>query len=476
MRKRLQTKDKIFKHHPPTQTQFDNLNNALIDEEENALIIEEKEENESNITMQQHDDEQIVGQDHNETQNIIDQLFSTIEDKNGLYWKTEEDENEDENEDETKSIDFEFTDSTADNLFEEELIDDYIVNFRNDAQYFVNGRFERNNADGDELFEKERINKTRTKSYTKSNFCKKFYAVSIKHNLSESAMWEILNVFDMCTEFLNLPLKQKITKRQQNKQYGDRDEEVVAVEEEDRSFPRTSIDIERFIDVDKSSLSIDICCKGCCAYLGNNATKIRCPICNEQRYSQCSQTSCRGKKYDHCKHNSSLRYPLRSMYYRSIIYVLTEKFINAIKKKDPYLNYLEKNIDNEKKSKNFTIIVDTIYSDPVREQYSLMCQYFYETLQPYCKYNHPNCKIEMKNFILSGFFDADTLFKRKGDSVWAYLISIHNCCPSDRMKLGKGLFLSIQHKEKLSTSSSQFLMDKVFVQELKVLERGVPIL
>jgi hypothetical protein len=105
-----------------------------------------------------------------------------------------------------------------------------------------------------------------------------------------------------------------------------------------------------------------------------------------------------------------------------------------------------------------------------------MCQHFKDTLEPYYRKEYPKYKIVMKNFILSGFFDADTFFKRKGDSVWAYLISIHNCCPSDRMKLGKGLFLSIYHKEQLSTSSSKFFMEKVFGQELITLECGVPIL
>jgi hypothetical protein len=295
--------------------------------------------------------------------------------------------------------------------------------------------------------------------------------------MSDSAMWEILNVFDTFTEFLNLPLKQKDTKK--NYQEEKEEKEATIMEEEDRSFPRTSIDIERFIEIDKSTLSIDICYKGCCAFLGNNAGMVKCPHCKEPRYSQCSQTSCKGKKYEQCKHKLSLRCPLRSMYYRSIIYVLTYKFMKELKNKKKqysYLSYLEKNISDTKKTKNNTVITDTIYSDPVIQQYSLMCQFFTSKLEPFYRNKYPKYKIEMKNFILSGFFDADTFFKRKGDSVWAYLISIHNCCPSDRMKLGKGLFLSIYHKEQLSTSSSKFLMEKVFGQELTALEYGVPIL
>jgi hypothetical protein len=321
---------------PPTQQLFDKLlsNSALLLENvnNNDLVVEKEVEEKSIIADKnnnmllletQYDNNIIVGDESSTMNNHnIDE-----EDKSGLYWKESDDE---ENEIEEK--DFAFSEKTSDHLFDTEPLDDYIAKFRDDANDFANGKYENNNDDGDELFERlpPDNNTKRLKFHKKSEFCKTFYAVSIKHNLSESAMWEILNVFDTFTEFLNLPLKQKEMKK--NKIQQQEDKEAI-MEEEDRTFPRTSIDIEKYIEIDKSTLAIDICYKGCCAFLGNNAGMVKCPHCNEPRFSQCSQTSCKGKKYEQCKHKLSSRCPLRSMYYRSIMYVLTYKFIKEIKKK-----------------------------------------------------------------------------------------------------------------------------------------------
>jgi hypothetical protein len=474
MRKRVRIansnyKSQLFSRQPPTQEMFNNLivANTQNNDIENNINIDE---NNVNIDIDNDTQQQpaaVKDQLIEESDVFVDDI-----DKNGLYWRESEDI--DEISPDFDESDFVFPDSTAEALFHNENVEDYVQKFRENADHFANGNYEQFTDDGEDLFEQNQPHlddKKRSKFYKKKDFCKKFYAVSIKHNLSGSAIWDILNVFDTCTEYLSLPLKRK----EEGKATGF-DDEV----ENKPILLQSSVDLEKYIEKDKSTLSIDICSKGCCAYLGCNAQMINCPHCAEPRFSQCSEKSCKKKKYHQCNHKIESRTPFRSMYYRSIIYVLTYKLMKSINKTDnnnefSYLSYLERNLNNQNISRKGTVIVDTIYSDPVRVQYEFMCQHFQQIL-PIYKSEYPNCKIIMKNFILSGFFDADTFFKRKGDSVWAYLISIHNCCPSDRMKLGKGLFLSIYHKEKLSTSSSRFLMEKVFVKELLMLEYGVPIL
>jgi hypothetical protein len=46
------------------------------------------------------------------------------------------------------------------------------------------------------------------------------------------------------------------------------------------------------------------------------------------------------------------------------------------------------------------------------------------------------------------FYDGVTNFKRKSDSMYPLLVSVSNCNPSDRAKLGCGLFLAALHNVK----------------------------
>ena len=74
---------------------------------------------------------------------------------------------------------------------------------------------------------------------------------------------------------------------------------------------------------------------------------------------------------------------------------------------------------------------------------------------------------------LTMFIDGKVNFKRKSDSMRPMLISIANCHPSDRGKLGAGMSLTMLSNVKGSSQAEQYLINDLFVQELLQLHKGI---
>jgi hypothetical protein len=77
------------------------------------------------------------------------------------------------------------------------------------------------------------------------------------------------------------------------------------------------------------------------------------------------------------------------------------------------------------------------------------------------------------SLIMTAFYDGVVNFKRKADSMWPLMISIANCNPSHRCKIGVGLFLGLLHNVSVGSGAEKFLIEDMFTQELVKLENGV---
>ena len=74
---------------------------------------------------------------------------------------------------------------------------------------------------------------------------------------------------------------------------------------------------------------------------------------------------------------------------------------------------------------------------------------------------------------LSIFYDGDKLYKRSNDSLWPLLVSVLNCDPSYRTKLGLGIFSVSLHNLPVGSPAEQSIIDDLLTEELKQLENGI---
>jgi hypothetical protein len=409
------------------------------------------------------------------------------------YWNDDEEEkNQEEEKEEDEEKDDCFNSSNNNIFYNDKDNEEQINKFIEKAKKIDLNLSQRCNDDSKMLFEEKS-----TSTCTVSEFARKFNNISATHGLSKAAMLDILNLFDQCTCNLNLPLKHKRkigaagVKSNHNFHFNDDDDDdnnnndVENIDDDnlkEEAAAENNLDVDKYISEDSSKFEFHVCPKGCVVYIGLYAEKINCPICHTMRFSKCKHKGCQKKQYEECNpfdseegHSIKYRFALKSIYYRSSIILLAEKLLTARKNNLDYIDYLERRLNDIEVSDEY--IVDTADSAPVRDNYKIMKKHFDEILQPkidkVLKQNNIKKSIEMKNFILSGFFDGDTFFERKSDSGWMYLTGIQNCNPSDRMSLGKGLYLTLLHLEKSGGKVERFFMKNVMVGELRRLEQGV---
>ena len=77
------------------------------------------------------------------------------------------------------------------------------------------------------------------------------------------------------------------------------------------------------------------------------------------------------------------------------------------------------------------------------------------------------------SLLLSLFYDGDKLYDRSNDSLWPVMMSVLNCDPSYRNKIGLGLFMVAMHNISVGSGAEQSMIDDLLCQELKQLENGI---
>lgn len=84
-----------------------------------------------------------------------------------------------------------------------------------------------------------------------------------------------------------------------------------------------------------------------------------------------------------------------------------------------------------------------------------------------------DCELIEFSLILSLFYDGDKLYDRSNDSLWPLMMSVLNCDPSYRIKLGLGIFEIALHNITVGSGAEQSMIDDLLSQELKQLENGI---
>jgi hypothetical protein len=316
------------------------------------------------------------------------------------------------------------------------------------------------------------FDKHSTKQITKGMACVGLFEVFSRHGIKQAAVNDILDFFYKNTSSLNLPIIER------NPCMFDMDE----------CMPMRN-NIQAYVGTDERNCVLDICKKECMVFHGMRTVlrdnvqtdvdcskEINCVVCGTQRYTKCTQLNCISKDYASCNpfkappnqgHNAGYRVPMKSMYYRPLLLKLIDLYKKSLT--NGFTNFL--NYDNIRKKRDHCVI-DILDGVDVQQHYREMNNRFEHVKREY-ENATPGQTLHQCSLGLSIFYDGATNFQRKSDSMYPLLVSVINCNPSDRAKLGRGLFLAALHNVKPGSGAEEYLLDNIFTSELKRLENGL---
>ncbi len=308
---------------------------------------------------------------------------------------------------------------------------------------------------------------------TKRQACVALNEISARHCLKQAVMDDFIEFLSTHTQSLNLPVIEKNPAMEKKEYQPVRNNLKMYVGEDERNCVFDICKNEHMVffgtksytDQEGNQVSVD------CSKL------LSCLECGMQRYSKCSQPSCQSKSYEACNpfdespgvkpHNLASRVPMRSVYYRPIIPKLLQMYKKSLRKgnKD-YINY-----QNVRKSRP-DCIIDINDGTEVKKCFVEMEDCFVKSKIVF-EHANPGQTLYQCSIAMSIFYDGKTNFERKNDSMLPLLVSVINCNPSDRAKLGEGLFLTMLHNVKQGSGVENFLLDDILTEELVRLENGI---
>jgi hypothetical protein len=252
----------------------------------------------------------------------------------------------------------------------------------------------------------------------------------------------------------------------------------------------TTNTMRKYQQADLKSFTTDICRRECMAFRGHQfvalldkvvdcSKLLHCAICGDPRYTKCRHATCvkrhteltcspfadRAAKEPY--HSANSRYAMKEVYCRSMIVKLIELYCLSLM--DGFEGILD--YDN-RRIKKAGKIIDVLDGVEVRRQLSKMSNRF-KRIRTNFKQQAPDLKLKQCSLILTAFYDGVVNFKRKADSMWPLMVSVVNCNPSHRSKIGVGLFLTVLHNISVGSGAEKYLIQEMFTQELVKLENGV---
>jgi hypothetical protein len=210
---------------------------------------------------------------------------------------------------------------------------------------------------------------------------------------------------------------------------------------------------------DHRTIFIDICCaNGCTVFFDENASKVRCLICNSRRFKICWEKSCIGTDYDLCAHSLEQRISMKTLRFRPLTPLLYELLGH-----DHFLKALKYTYNKPKADCQYWDILDGSTS---KKNIKEMEKIFFS------KYGDRS-DIIMVNILISQNYDGCQVYSNQCSSFWPLTITILNLPPSYRTKLGIGTFLIGVLTTKIPSAAESFFYSDLFVNELKLLSGGI---
>lgn len=280
---------------------------------------------------------------------------------------------------------------------------------------------------------------------TKTQFCQAIRSVGAHHNWTTAGLNAL---FGILADNTNLDLPVTVNPRLKTKQFH----------------------WKKFLPKNPGNFKIDCCVNFCCAFIAGNQHKIQCQ-CGAFRYSPCDyggRGACSDGQYcsPFSKPSHNYRRAHMVMYYRSIIMKLLDLYKKSLTFDKHIFSY------NSRRRHKPGFLYDMNDGAVVQQEIDIMHNAFLERAAVYSRENN-GVTLHECSLALSVFYDGDTLFKRKSDSMWNMFVSVLNCDPSFRTKLGLGLFLAMMHNMPVGSGAEQDVIDHLYTGELKQLENGI---
>ncbi len=311
---------------------------------------------------------------------------------------------------------------------------------------------------------------TASRPTTVGEFNRDLHHIVAAHGLSNSTVNDLLGLLRDHTSTLDLPLSiaDKIPFS----------EKVI-----------TTNTIKSFVPIDPNDFSSDACRHECMVFRGvqkdpkdkfRTAVKdcsvlLNCMHCDSPRYSRCAHNDCRAAKveYKNCSpfdgkgHAEAHRTSMKRVHYRSIIGKLIQLYcLSQVEGYEDILSYDDFRIKVDGK------IIDILDGTEFIRHKRKMNENYNKVKGKFASANRGQF-LHQCSILLTLSYDGVVNFKRKLDSMWPLLTSVVNCNPSQRAKMGTGMFLTMLHNAGVGSGIEKHMMEEMLVQELKKLERGL---
>ncbi len=166
-------------------------------------------------------------------------------------------------------------------------------------------------------------------------------------------------------------------------------------------------------------------------------------------------------------HSAAYRFAMKRVHCRSMIVKLVELYcLSLMEGFNGILDYGRRRVKKSGK------IIDILDGAEVKRQQIKMKRRYKKMATKFARQS-PDVELFECSLILTAFYDGVVNFKRKADSMWPLMMSVANCNPTHRSKIGVGLFLTILHNVAVGTGAEKYLLEQMFTQELVKLENGV---
>lgn len=219
-------------------------------------------------------------------------------------------------------------------------------------------------------------------------------------------------------------------------------------------------------------LEMNICPKGCCVFVGDYESLVRCPVtsCRATRFRKCTRLSCEHRHYDECNCPFEYRIPRKNLYYRPIIALLYQLLGQP---------GFAASINNWQFIKPSAECADYRYMDfldgtNAEKHLQEMHDIYLQHMDPATQTETPlEADCQEISLLTSLFYDGISMFKHSTTSYTPAMMTIQNLPPSYRSILGVGIFSIALFTSVQSSFAEKFLFRYCLYAELLALAKGL---
>jgi hypothetical protein len=230
--------------------------------------------------------------------------------------------------------------------------------------------------------------------------------------------------------------------------------------------------LDKYIIFKIPVLTYDLCINGCMVFDGFQINDKECSKCHSKRYKPCTKGTCKDKQnLELCSEeytnicNHSISEAFQSVCYRPILAIVLNLLSYPSFRKLIQFSYSDI-FTNNININTLDITTSKIYKKNMEEMNTTYNKFMNLNTQK-------NRNIVPINICIAQNYDGCQIHKTKTSVFYPLLMTILNLPPTHRFKLGMGMFALSIYSCTSKSAGENFLFEKLFVEELLMLEKGV---